>query len=136
MRDVNQPYTAITDEIEVRVLPQFSADRSNPEQGDFFWVYTVEIRNRSPRAVQLHARHWQITDADGLVQHVRGLGVVGEQPLIKPGESFRYSSGCPLRTNQGIMVGTYMMVAEDGSQLEIAIPAFSLDMPGEKRVMH
>jgi ApaG protein len=83
--------------------------------------------------VQLRARHWEITDGDGQIQHVRGLGVVGEQPILKPGELYRYASGCPLKTAGGIMVGTYEMVAADGERFEVAIPAFSLDTPFERR---
>jgi ApaG protein len=86
--------------------------------------------------VQLRARHWEITDANGRVEHVRGPGVVGEQPILKPGESFNYASGCPLTTSQGMMVGRYEMVASDGRRLMVEIPAFSLDMPDSRRVMH
>lgn len=129
-------YRAITQGIEVTVEPEFSPERSNPERGDFFWIYTVEIRNLSTATVQLRARHWQITDGLGKVQHIRGPGVVGEQPVLKPGEMFRYSSGCPLRTEQGMMVGSYEMVMADGTRFEAAIPAFSLDMPNEKRVLN
>lgn len=129
-------YRAVTQGIEVTVEPEYAAERSRPEHNEFFWVYRVEIRNHSPDTVQLHARHWQITDAFGHVQHVRGLGVVGEQPVLKPGEHYRYASGCPLKTENGIMVGTYEMVSDDGRRFEVAIPAFSLDTPGNGRRLH
>lgn len=129
-------YRAITAEIEVTVEPEFSPERSNPARGDFFWVYTVEIRNLGARTVQLRSRHWEITDALGHVQHVRGVGVVGEQPVLKPGEMFRYSSGCPLRTEQGIMVGSFEMVCPDGTRLDVAVPAFSLDAPNNRRSLN
>jgi ApaG protein len=129
-------YRMVTDGIEVTVEPEFAPDRSNPERGDFFWVYTVEIRNLRHDTVQLRNRHWEITDALGNVQHVRGVGVVGEQPVIRPGAIFRYSSGCPLRTTQGVMVGTYEMVSDNGSRLEVAIPAFSLDSPYGQKSLH
>jgi ApaG protein len=126
-------YRAITEGIEVIVEPEYSPERSRPEMGDFFWIYSVEIRNSSSETVQLRARHWEITDGSGIVQHVRGLGVVGEQPILKPGEHFRYSSGCPLKTGHGIMVGTYEMISAGGHRFEVAIPAFSLDTPNTHR---
>lgn len=129
-------YRAMTDSIEVIVEPEFSPDRSRPDLGEFFWIYAVEIRNRGETTVQLRARHWEITDATGKVQHVRGLGVVGEQPILKPGESFRYSSGCPLATASGFMVGRYEMVAADGRRFEVAVPAFSLDTPFDRRALN
>lgn len=129
-------YRAVTEDIEVTVEPEFAAERSRPDQGEYFWLYSVEIRNLGEATVQLRARHWQITDANGQVQHVRGLGVVGEQPLLKPGQSFRYTSGCPLPTDNGVMVGTYEMVASDGRRFEVAIPAFSLDTPFERRTVN
>lgn len=122
-------YRAVTERIEVIVVPEYAAERSRPENSDFFWVYTVEIRNHGEESVQLRARHWEITDGTGQVQHVRGIGVVGEQPVLEPGGSFRYSSGCPLKTGQGIMVGSYEMVRNDGRRFDVAIPAFSLDTP-------
>jgi ApaG protein len=122
-------YRAVTEGIEVVVAPEYAAERSRPDQDEYFWIYTIEIRNLSELAVQLRARHWEITDGLGQVSHVRGLGVVGEQPVIRPGERYRYASGCPLRTGTGIMVGTYEMVAADGRRFEVAIPAFSLDAP-------
>ncbi len=129
-------YTAVTHDIQVTVLPEFQPDRSEPDLGRYFWAYTVEIANMGTRTVQLVARHWIITDADGRVEEVKGLGVVGEQPVLNPGESFRYTSGCPLSTPSGVMVGTYRMVDENGGAFEVAIPAFSLDMPQQPRVLN
>lgn len=129
-------YRSVTEGIEVTVEPEFAADRSNPERGDFFWVYTVEIRNLRPETIQLRQRRWEITDALGHVQHVQGVGVVGEQPVIQPGGIFRYSSGCPLRTEQGVMVGSYEMVSADGRRIDVAIPAFSLDSPFVRRSLN
>ena len=129
-------YRAVTENIEVMVHPAFAPERSDPEAGEFFWTYTVRIRNLGQETVQLRARHWEITDANGRVEHVRGPGVIGKQPVLKPGDSFDYTSGCPLRTNQGVMVGSYQMVSAEGRRIEVAIPAFSLDMPESRRVLN
>lgn len=129
-------YRKSTRGIEVTVEPEFAPERSRHEAGQYFWTYAIEIRNLSTETVQLRARHWIITDADGQVQHVRGLGVVGEQPILRPGELYRYASGCPLTTSHGIMVGTYEMVSASGERFEVEIPAFSLDMPADKRVLN
>jgi ApaG protein len=129
-------YRSITEGIEVTVQPEYAADRSQPMSGQHFWIYAVEIRNLSRETVQLRARAWEISDGAGKVQHVRGLGVVGEQPILRPGEVYRYSSGCPLASNHGMMVGHYEMVAADGRRFEVAIPAFSLDTPSEPRVLN
>jgi ApaG protein len=120
-------YRAVTRDIEVTVLPRFLPERSAPEKSHFFWAYTIAITNRSKMTVQLMTRYWQITDAQGRVQEVRGAGVVGEQPILRPGESFEYTSGVPLTTASGFMTGRYGMVSGDGERFEIAIPAFSLD---------
>ncbi len=129
-------YKAVTQGIQVTVQPEFMADRSNPEASRYFWAYTVEITNLGAVPAQLTHRHWRITDAKGKVEEVRGPGVVGEQPILKPGDSFRYTSGCPLTTPSGIMVGTYRMVDEDGRSFDADIPAFSLDSPHAKRVLN
>ena len=129
-------YRAITENIEVTAEPEFAPDRSNPDNGTWFWTYTIEIRNLGEETVQLRARHWEITDARGVMQVVDGVGVVGEQPILRPGQSFRYTSGCPLRTAQGIMRGRYEMVASNGRRLEVSIPAFSLDAPSERPVLN
>ena len=129
-------YAAVTRNIKVTVEPAYSPERSDPDEPRFFWTYTVEIANLGDRTVQLTHRHWRITDAAGRLEEVRGPGVVGEQPTLRPGESFRYSSGCPLRTPSGVMVGSYRMVAEDGEVFDVAIPAFSLDSPQARRVLN
>ena len=120
----------------VRVEPQFLPEESRPEDSRFVWAYTIEIENRRPDAVQLMSRYWRITDGNGKVEEVRGSGVVGKQPVLKPGETFVYTSGCPLTTPSGIMVGTYQMQNEQGEMFSIAIPAFSLDVPDAHRTLN
>lgn len=120
-------YRAVTRNIEVTVSPRFLAERSDPEKGHFFWAYTIGITNLGRSTVQLMSRHWQITDAQGRMQEVRGAGVVGEQPVLEPGESFEYTSGVPLPTSSGFMTGSYGMVTGQGERFDIDIPAFSLD---------
>jgi ApaG protein len=129
-------YTAVSHQIKVTVRPKFLAEQSAPEESRYFWSYTIEIANDGPRAVQLTHRHWKITDADGRLEEVEGPGVVGEQPTLRPGAAFIYTSGCPLRTPSGIMVGTYRMVDESGAIFDVAIPAFSLDSPYGKRALN
>ena len=129
-------YTAVTRNIQVTALPEFLAERSNPDGGQYFWAYTIEIANMGDIAVQLTYRSWQITDASGHVEIVRGPGVVGEQPVLNPGDSFRYTSGCPLQTPSGIMLGSYRMVNENGEAFDVEIPAFSLDSPHARRVLN
>lgn len=129
-------YRAVTHDFQVTVEPSFMADRSQPDEARYFWAYTIEIANLGRRTAQLTHRHWRITDANGKVEEVRGQGVVGEQPMIEPGQSFRYTSGCPLTTPSGIMAGSYRMVDEDGRAFDIEIPAFSLDSPQAKRVLN
>jgi ApaG protein len=129
-------YQSTTHNIAVRVAPRFVPEESNPRDGRFFWAYTVEIANRGDITVQLKSRYWNITDGEGRVQEVRGQGVVGEQPIIQPGDTYRYTSGCPLTTPDGIMVGAYQMVDENGRAFEIDIPAFPLESPHARRSMH
>jgi ApaG protein len=129
-------YEARTRDVLIRVAAAFSPEQSDPEEGDYFWVYTVEIENHGKETVQLISRRWEITDAQNRVQVVQGPGVVGEQPELKPGEAFRYSSGCPLKTPSGEMRGTYQMVTSDGSQFDAEIPGFSLHLPGAGRVVN
>jgi len=129
-------YTAKTKAISVTVEPRYMADRSDPTENRFFWAYTVEIANGSGAPVQILARHWVITDQFGRREDVRGIGVVGEQPVIEPGTSFTYTSGCPLQTPSGVMVGTYQAIGDDGEVFTVDIPAFSLDIPGGKRVLN
>jgi len=122
-------YEATTRNISVRVSPTFVEDDSSPTQDYYFWSYTVEIANNSSQTVQLRSRYWKITDAKGRMEEVRGSGVVGEQPILGPGESYRYTSGAPLRTPSGLMLGCYQMETEDGEAFDVAIPAISLDSP-------
>lgn len=120
-------------EIDVRVETQYLPDQSEPDSGRHVFAYTINITNVGTVAAQLISRHWLITDADGQVQEVRGLGVVGHQPLLQPGQSFEYSSGCTLATPLGTMRGSYQMTAEDGTQFEAPIAEFLLTMP---RTLH
>ena len=120
-------------EIRVEVSSQYLADQSQPEDGRYVFAYTIVISNVGNVGAQLISRHWLITDAEQQVQEVRGLGVVGHQPLLKPGESFEYSSGCSLATPVGTMKGSYQMVAEDGTQFEAPIAEFLLSVP---RMLH
>ncbi|WP_339931083.1 Co2+/Mg2+ efflux protein ApaG [uncultured Brevundimonas sp.] len=129
-------YEAETDGIIVRVRPSYLAGQSDPDSGRWVWAYQVEIENRGAATVQLIARHWIITDARGQIEDVRGPGVVGEQPTIPPGDSYSYTSGCPLGTASGSMAGSYQMTDTEGRTFEAAIPAFSLDVPGERRVLN
>jgi ApaG protein len=129
-------YRAVTREIEVSVTPRFLEERSSPERGQYFWAYTIEIANRGAETVQLKSRHWRITDAQGRTQEVRGAGVVGEQPVLKPGQSFEYTSGVPLATASGFMAGTYGMVTAQGERFDLEIPPFSLDSPIGKRTVN
>ncbi len=129
-------YRAITRNIEVSVEPFYLADRSEPEEGHYVWAYRVTIANHSDQFVQLIGRYWHITDAAGRVEEVRGAGVVGEQPELNPGDSFQYTSGCPLPTPSGIMEGRYTMRDGGGELFEVEIPAFSLDLPDATRVVN
>lgn len=122
-------YETVTHGIRVKVEPTFSDERSSPDEHYYFWTYTVEIENLSQATVQLKSRFWQITNAQGEVQEVSGSGVVGEQPFIAPGDSFSYTSGAPLTTPSGIMLGSYQMERDGGEIFDVAIPAFSLDLP-------
>ena len=122
-------YHATTKEIEVSVEPFYLEDQSEPDKGHFVFAYHVRIENHGGQTVQLINRHWQITDGMGRTQEVRGPGVVGEQPVLGPGEMFEYTSGCPLTTPSGIMAGTYEMEGPDGGRFDVEIPIFSLDSP-------
>jgi len=121
---------ATTHGIRVQVEPQFDSQRSNPQAGHWFFLYTVTIENLGEETVQLLTRHWIITDGNGQVEEVQGPGVVGEQPLLKPGEGFQYTSGCPLATDVGKMEGTYQMVSSSGEHFDIEIAPFTLAAPG------
>jgi ApaG protein len=119
----------VTEGVRVRVDARYHPERSQPLRGYFFFSYTVRIGNEGAVPVQLRSRHWQITDANGTVEHVRGPGVVGEQPRLLPGEGFEYTSACPLPTSLGSMEGTYEMVRDDGSTFDAVIGAFTLADP-------
>ena len=129
-------YRAVTRQIEVTVEPNFMPERSSAENSRYFWSYTIVITNTGDETVQLRTRHWIITDAAGRQQEVKGEGVVGEQPVLAPGEHFKYTSGVPLSTASGIMAGRYQMVSETGERFEIEVPTFSLDSPDHKRVLN
>ncbi len=129
----NAVYSETTRSITVRVEPVYLEDQSSPAVNQFVWAYRVRIENNGKSTVQLMRRHWKITDALGRLQEVKGAGVVGEQPVLRPGEAYEYSSGTPLSTPSGIMMGSYQMESEDGEQFDIVIPAFSLDSPFQTR---
>ena len=129
-------YRAVTRQIEVTVEPNFLPERSSVDRGQYFWSYTIVITNTGAETVQLRTRHWIITDATGRKQEVRGEGVVGEQPVLAPGERFEYTSGVPLPTASGFMTGRYQMVSESGERFEIDVPTFSLHSPDNRRVLN
>jgi ApaG protein len=120
-------------EFTVTVSPRFLPDQSDPERGHYLFVYTIRIVNSGDVRAQLISRHWIITDGEQHVEHVRGPGVVGEQPHLSPGEAFEYTSGCPLGTPFGSMQGSYQCVADDGTAFEVPIPEFLLSVP---RTLH
>ena len=129
-------YRETTQGIEVTVRPDFIDQESDPDEGRWFWAYTVVIANHSNDTVQLESRYWRITTAVGDVQEVSGPGVIGEQPILSPGDSFQYTSGCPLNTPSGTMVGHYVMRRRSGERLRAHIPPFSLDMPNVARTIN
>ena len=126
-------YSSITRSIRVSVEPTFLEEQSSPSDDHYVWAYQVKIENSGSETVQLLNRHWRITDAMGRMQEVQGEGVVGEQPTLRPGQAFEYTSGTPLGTPSGIMVGSYEMETSTGERFEIDIPAFSLDSPYQPR---
>lgn len=128
--------TAVTRDIAVSVETQFLENDSDPDEHYFVWAYRITIENQGQDTVQLLTRHWQITDAMGRMQEVRGEGVIGEQPIIAPGASFTYSSGTPLGTASGFMRGSYQMLGPYGDRFDIEIPAFSLDSPHDAPQLH
>jgi ApaG protein len=130
---MTEDYTLTTRGIRVSVRPIYLEDQSQPDEGRFVWAYRVKIENVGSETVRLLRRTWEITDAQGRTQHVHGPGVVGEQPLLGPGAAFEYTSGTPLATPSGFMVGAYhMVVPESGERFDVAIPAFSLDSPHQR----
>jgi len=126
-------YEETTRGIRVIVKPKYLESQSRPDEDHFVWAYTITIENRGSETVTLRSRYWKITDARGRVQEVKGAGVVGEQPTLKPGQAFEYTSGAPLGTPSGFMVGAYQMETAEGEHFNIAIPAFSLDSPHTPR---
>lgn len=120
---------AVTNNVRVEVESQYAPDHSQPFQNHWFFHYSVKITNEGDDTVQLISRHWIITDATGHTDEVTGPGVVGEQPVLAPGESFSYTSGCPLRTSSGVMRGTYSMVTEGGDHFDVEIAPFALHEP-------
>jgi ApaG protein len=129
-------YKAVTRGISVTVSPRYMPEESSPDSGRYFFAYTVEITNTGPERVKLRDRYWRIIDGHGQIQEVRGSGVIGRQPVLGPGESFSYTSGCPLTTPNGTMQGNYVMVTDAGETFDAEIPAFSLDSPDARRVVH
>lgn len=122
-------YQETTKAITITVEPNYLDDESEPDDFHFVWAYHITIENNGGETVQLLRRRWHITDSNGNVQEVRGEGVVGEQPILEPGESFEYTSGAPLSTPSGFMVGSYLMISENGATFDVSVPAFSLDSP-------
>ena len=129
-------YSATTRAIRVTVRPQYLADQSDPSKAQYVWAYQVRIENRGEETVQLRSRHWKITDGLGRFQEVKGPGVVGKTPRLRPGEMFEYTSGTPLSTPSGFMGGTYQMVSDSGEKFDIEIPTFSLDTPAGPRQLN
>jgi len=120
---------AVTNDVRVEVESRYAPEHSHPFDNEWFFHYTVRISNEGRETVQLMSRHWIITDATGHVEEVRGSGVVGEQPVLRPGESFQYTSGCPLKTKTGVMRGTYHMVIAGGEHFDVQIAPFALHEP-------
>jgi len=135
MTDPNT-YAETTSAITITVEPFYLDEQSEPADGHFVWAYHVHIENNGQETVQLMTRHWRIIDSLGNVQEVRGDGVIGEQPILPPGESFEYTSGTPLSTPSGIMAGTYQMETNHGKSFDVTIPAFSLDSPHQPGHIH
>jgi ApaG protein len=129
-------YRALTRHIEVVVEPFYLEEQSDPEDDRYVWGYRIVISNNSSIAVRLVNRYWNITDQNGQVDEVTGPGVVGEQPRLQPGDTYEYSSGCPLDTPSGLMFGHYQMETDEGELFDVEIPAFSLDSPGLLRVLN
>lgn len=129
-------FNATTEGFNVRVTPTYLQEQSTPEERRWMWAYTIEIENVGVETAQLKSRHWMIIDANGHIREVDGPGVVGEQPVLYPGDSFTYTSGCPLETSSGFMRGHYEMQSADGRLFRVEIPSFSLDIPHERRTLN
>jgi ApaG protein len=128
-------YTKTTNSIRVTVLPRYLDEQSDPGAARYFWAYTIQLENCGDKTVQLLNRYWHITDGFGRKHEVRGPGVIGQQPVLKPGDRFEYTSSVPLNTPSGMMFGEYQMVLPDGSEIQVAVPAFSLDCPWNPKAM-
>ncbi len=129
-------YSAISHSIKITVETTYLPEKSSPAQNNYVWAYHIRIENCGKETVQLKKRHWKITDGIGRTQEVLGAGVVGEEPVLNPGDAFEYTSGTPLPTPSGIMVGSYEMVNQNGEKFEVEIPAFSLDSPYQPVRLH
>ena len=129
-------YQKTTRSIQVTVIPLYLAEQSEPDDNHYVWAYQVSLKNKGTETVQLLTRYWHITDANGKVLEVRGDGVVGEQPILRAGEQFEYTSGTPLSTPSGIMTGSYRMETSAGESFDVEIPAFSLDSPHGNKQIH
>jgi len=129
-------YSQRTKQLKVTVAPEFLEEHSRPDDAHYVWAYHITIINEGDERVQLINRYWKIIDAQGRVQEVRGVGVVGEQPVLEPGEEYTYTSGCPLTTPSGVMLGAYEMATDDGERFDISVPAFSLDSPNALSAVH
>jgi ApaG protein len=134
--DSDAAYALTTRAITIMVEPFYLEDQSEPDDNRYIWAYHVRIENNGAETVQLLTRHWRIIDSLGNTQEVRGDGVVGEQPVLKPGESFEYTSGTPLATSSGIMAGSYQMETDGGDRFDAEVPAFSLDSPDAPMRVH
>ncbi len=133
---MSNSYAETTSAITITVEPYYLDEQSEPSEGHFVWAYHVRIENNGGETVKLMTRHWRITDSLGNVQEVRGDGVIGEQPVLTPGESFEYTSGTPLCTPSGIMAGSYGMKTDNGKSFDVVIPSFSLDSPHQAGMVH
>ena len=139
LRDIKQDahmYEQKTRDVIVRVEPDFLDEQSSPADDRFIWAYTVDIENQGATEYQVMERFWKIADSRGHVQEVRGAGVVGEKPVVRPGETFRYTSGAPLNAPSGVMLGSYKLESPDGERFDVEIPLFNLDSPHEPRLLN
>ncbi|MEM8540959.1 MAG: Co2+/Mg2+ efflux protein ApaG [Pseudomonadota bacterium] len=129
-------YRETTNGIEVTVRPEYLDSESDAEKSRWFWAYTIIVANHTNDTYQLESRYWHITNALGVVEEVSGMGVIGEQPVLTPGDSFQYTSGCPLNTSSGTMMGHYVMRRDDGRSITVDVPPFSLDLPDAPRILN
>jgi ApaG protein len=135
-RELEPTYTQVTHTIHVSVLPTYLKNQSLPYDNVYVWAYHICIENKGNETLQLLSRYWKITDALGRIQEIRGAGVIGEQPILHPGETFEYTSSVTLSLPSGVMIGCYQMQSLGGENIDIAVPLFSLDSPHETRTIH